>query len=289
MVMAHALLLAALAAAPAAPPDEAADEPLVREVRISVRVEGDGRDARIELPLARPDAGQEILSEQLTLRGFRSEEVVRDGNRLAVLTHPAFTGRKRITYTFTVRSRGLAVPVAPAPYADPGEARDELRRWLRTTRHLQASSPLIREKLQTYATPRLAAGETDAIRIAWDLVHTYEKKASGSRNVLKATRTGHASSLGLERLFATFLRTSGVPARTVGGVDLRKEKGRRTVYWTEVLAGGAWVPMAPSRDLAGVRPARFLRLWHGDRPLVVRDGVAKVTYKIRVRPAAVAP
>lgn len=285
------LLLAGGAhAAPTRAPD-AGNATLLRDVRISVRVEGDGRDARIELPLVVADEHQELLSEELTTRGFAVEQVVRDGNRLAILTFPKLTGRKRITYAFRVRTHATAWPLEPAPFIDPADADADDRPWLRPTRYLQSSSPLMRERLARYATPRLEAGESDAIQIAWDLASTgYVKKAGGSRNVLKATRTGHASDKGLDRLLATFLRTSGVPARPVGGIDLGREKGKRGTSWVEVRSGGRFVPMSVGKGLRGELPARFLKLYHGDRPLLSRDGVAKASYRIKVtRPEVPAP
>jgi hypothetical protein len=250
-------------------------------VRLSVRVLGDGRDARIELPLVQSDAHQTLVSEKILTRGFELEEVERDGNRLGILTHAAFKGAKRITYEFTVRLRPTSAKVAPAPVGsgDPG---GEDGVWLRPTIQLQSTSPLIREKLIKYATPRLEAGETDAIRIAWDLTQTYERKPDGSKTVLKATRTGHAADRGLERLFATFLRASGVPARTVNGVDTHSKQTKRSTTWAEVKSGGSWVPMSVAKNRYGELPSRYVKLSHGDRPLLVHSGLEKVSFRWRI-------
>ncbi len=259
-----------------------APKPLVRVVRLSLRVEGDGRDAYLELPLPQSDEHQTISDEKLLTRGFQVEEVMQDGNRLAILTYPKLEGRKRITYEFkaTTRKTSVEVPPVPVPVA-AGEPAEEDRIWLRATRQLQATSPIIREKLITYATPRLVAGESDAIRIAWDLTHEgYTRKAKGSNTVLKATRIGHASDKGLDRLFATFLRTSGVPSRPVVGVEIGKLKNpKHASHWVEAKAGGSWVPMSVPRGEYGKLPARYVKLAHGDRPFLVRDGVKEISYR----------
>lgn len=262
--------------------------PLTRVVRLTLRVEGNGGDAYIELPLAQSDSHQTIADEALIGRGFQVEEVTRDGNRLAILTYPGLEGPRRITYQFTATTRGTSVDVPPTPVA-VGEPAEEDRVWLRPTRNLQASSPLVREKLIGFARPRMEAGQTDAIRLAWDLTQTgYERKRDGSRTVLKATRTGHASDKGLDRLFATFLRTSGVPSRPVVGIDIGKKKGSRTAFWVEAKAGGTWVPMSVPRGQWGKLPDRYVKLAHGDRPFVVKDGVASLRYRWKVsQPAAV--
>jgi hypothetical protein len=284
--------LALLAQSPAhseREPEVQAPKPILRTARLSLWVEGDGKDAYLELPLPPSDEHQEVLSETLVTRGFEKEEVVRDGNRLAILTHPAFEGRKRITYEVTVRLRTTTHDVPQVPVST-GEASDENWVWLRPTKQLQSSSPLIREKLIAYARPRMLAGERDALRLSWDLASTgYRHKANGSKTVLKATRTGHASDKGLERLFATFLRTSGVPARPVVGVDLRLSQKQRSTLWVEALADGSWIPMSVSKDLWGKLPARYLKLAHGDRPFIVRKGVTSVKFRWKVTRAPQPP
>lgn len=281
------LAIAGLAPRPARADDEG--DTLVRTVRLSVRVEGNGGDARIELPLVQSDAHQMLLKERLQPRGFAVEEVMRDGNRLAILTHPKLEGAKRITYEFTVALRPTRVQVPSVPVGSPGAWSEggEDARWLRPTRRLQSTSPLVREKLVEFATPRLAEGKLDAIRLAWDLTRTYERKPEGSKTVLKATRTGHASDRGYDRLFATFLRASGVPARPVQGVDVLAKRNRFAT-WVEVKSGGQWIPMSVPREQWGELPARYVKLSHGDRPLIARSGVEKISFRWKItRPAVV--
>lgn len=269
-------------------PSPSAPKEWVRTVRLSLRVEGDGRDAYLELPLVPTDGHQTLIEESLETRGFEVEEVEREGNRLAILTHPALEGKKRITYEFKVRVRPTKEEVPRVPVAASDPPREDWL-WLRPTKQLQSASPLIREKLITYARPRLAAGDDDALRLAWDLVETgYRAKADGSRTVLKATRTGHAAPRGQERLYATFLRTSGVPARPVFGIDLARKAKTRSSVWVEAKADGRWIPMSVSRELWGELPARYLKLAHGDRPFIVREGVKSLSFRWKVsRPGEV--
>jgi len=253
-----------------------------RVVRLTVRVEGNGGDAYVELPLAQSDDHQTITDENLITRGFQVEEVTRDGNRLAILTFPKLEGPRRITYQFTAETRPtqVDVPATPVAVGDPAE---EDRAWLRPTRHLQSTSPIVREKLIGFARPRMEAGHNDAIRLSWDLARTgYVRKKDGSRTVLKATRTGHASDKGIDRLFATFLRTSGVPSRPVIGVDVGRKRGGKLTTWVEAKAGGTWVPMSAPRNQWGKLPSRYVKLAHGDRPFIVRDGVESVRYRWKI-------
>ncbi len=282
------IFLALLFAVALAPADAAGEEGgWVRRVRISVRVTGDGRDARLELPLPPSDGHQTVLDEKLISRGFHVEKVEREGNRLAILTFPKFRGTKRIAYEALVRTLSTKGDPPVAPPRDPSDAPREDRPWLRPTKQLQSSSPLVRERLAKYATPRLAAGETDVVAIAWDLVaNGFERRPEGSRTVLKAIRTGHARDRGLDRLLATFLRTAGVPARPVGGLDLSRDRTTRHTTWVEAKTGGSWSPLSVPKGLRGDLPARYLKLYHGDRPFLVHDGFTETSFRIKVtRPA----
>lgn len=256
---------------------------LVREIRISIRVTGNGGNARLELPLPATDGHQAVISEKLTSRGFRIEEEVRDGIRLAILTYPAFTGVKRISYEALVETHLTSVPMPVTPPRDASDAPRGDRPWLRPTKQLQSNSPLVRERLIRFATPRLEAGETDAVAICWDLVASgFARKADGSRTVLKAIRVGHARTLGLDRLLATFLRTSGIPARPVGGLDLLRDSGPWLTTWVEARIGDQWAPLSVPKDFRGELPPRFLKLYHGDRPFLVHEGLKETGLKIRV-------
>src|SRR5690606_30549205 len=68
-----ALLLATVLPLPASAQDATVVQapPMVRTVRLSVRVVGNGGDARIELPLLQSDAHQTLLAEKLLPRGFQ--------------------------------------------------------------------------------------------------------------------------------------------------------------------------------------------------------------------------
>ncbi|AKU90196.1 transglutaminase-like domain-containing protein [Vulgatibacter incomptus] len=263
---------------------EEAPAPLTRVVRLSIRVVGNGGDAYLELPLAQSDEHQTISNEKILGRGFRVEQVMRDGNRLAVLTYPKLEGPRRITYEFTAAMVASTVPVVPVPVSKGGEPPEDDRVWLRPTKQLQSTSPIVREKLIGFAGPKLVEGEDDAIKLAWALSSSgFRRKPDGSKTVLKAVRTGHASDKGLDRLFATFLRTSGVPSRPVIGVEVGRAKAKsRFAHWVEVKSGGRWAPMSVPRDQWGKLPARYVKLAHGDRPFLVRDGVGSVSFHWKV-------
>jgi hypothetical protein len=264
-------------------PNALPDAAVVVELVFVVRVNGNGDDARLEVPL--PLAGEtvQILDESFRLRGFTLREVVDDGVRMAILEHPALEGPRRFTYKALIALDPIEHPVvSPRPGEPPGA---DLRRWTLPTPRLQSRSPLVRERLIEHLEPRLEAGEDDMVRLLYGLVagHFERRTSGGTSNVLRAVREGHANDLGLDRLLVTFMRASGIPARNVGGFRLRTDGGRKLERWTEIHVGGRWVPMSVPKSWYGTQPPQYLRLYHGERRLIERDGVESLSFKVLVR------
>lgn len=254
------------------------------EIVIIVKVTGDGRDVRLEVPLPRSNEHQTLVQETLRLRGFSMAELVRDEIRSVELTYPALTGNKRFTYKALVRTR-ISQPgfTTPPPGVEPPPA---LHRWTTPTRHLPSRNPAVRERLIRYAEPKLEAGNDDLVRLVYDLVSMRFQRRTGedgTASVLEAVRTSKANDRGLNRLFVTFLRTAGIPAREVGGLRLTTEHGRNHVEWAEVHLEGKWVPFGVAHGWYGKLPADILQLYHGDRPFIRRQGVSRVRFRVLVR------
>ncbi len=256
---------------------------VVAEMVFVVRVTGSGEDVRLEVPLPVPTANVQVLHEEFRLRGFSLEEVMRDDLRLAVLEHPNLEGRRRFTYKALIASDPVEHAV-PAPERG-AHLPPELRRHTLPTPRLQSRSPLVRERLIEPLEPRLAEEDTDLVRAIYGMVaaHFERRTAGGTNNVLRALREGHANDLGLDRLLVTFMRSAGIPARNVTGFKLRTDGGRKLERWTEVYVDGSWVPMSTSKGWYGVLPPRYLKMSHGERTLIERDGVERLSFKVLVR------
>ncbi len=255
------------------------------EVILIVKVTGQGGDAEVEVPLPRPDARQTVLSEEMRLRGFQIEEIEQEGLRLARLRYPSLHGRKRFTWKGRVRLRRKTWHFEPP---GPGwKAPEALHRWIIPTPHLQCRSPLVREQLIRGVEPALARGERDLVQLIYRWVaRTFERRKApeGTSSVLKALRTRKVDDRGLDRLFVTFLRAAGIPARTVGGLRVDAAEGKRFRRWTEVWLAGEWVPFSVPEGWYGAIPAGYLKLYHGDRRFIRRRNVARTSFKILVRP-----
>ena len=256
---------------------------VVAEMVFIVRVTGKGEDVRVEVPL--PVAGENvgILNEEFRLRGFSMEEVEREGMRLAVLEHPKLEGRRRFTYKALLALDPFEHEVTFRP-AEEG-LDPTLRRYTLPTPRLQSRSPLVRERLIEHLEPRLEAGEDDLVRGIYNLVAgQFERRSAGGTGlVLRALREDQANDVGLDRLLVTFMRSAGIPARNVTGFRLRTDGGRKLERWTEVHVEGRWVPMSAPKGWYGVLPPQYLRMTHGERRLIEREGVERLTFKVLVR------
>ena len=76
-----------------------------------------------------------------------------------------------------------------------------------------------------------------------------------------------ADSQGKARLFTVLCRRQGVPARTVGGINLRPERrederGRHNLfYWNEVYLDGRWIPVCATYGVFAALTDEYLPLF----------------------------
>ncbi len=255
---------------------------VVAEMVFVVRVKGKGEDVRLKVPLPIASDHVRILDEEFRLRGFTMEEIMEDDLRFVALDYPALEGRRRFTYKALLAIDPFEHDsVSPdAPDSIP----PELRRYTLPTPRLQSRSPLVRERLIEHIEPRLEAGETDLPRMIFGLVAgQFERRtAGGTSNVLKALRKGYANDRGLDRLLITFMRAAGIPARNVTGFRLHTG-GRKLERWTEAYLGDEWVPMSTTKRWYGILPPDYVRMSHGERRMIEREGVERLTFKVLVR------
>lgn len=138
---------------------------------------------------------------------------------------------------------------------------------LRATESIQADHPEIRELRDRVIPPG------DKIRPLLEAAFAYAsdsiayKGFSGSTDALTALRLGEASCNGKSRLMAALLRSSGVPARLVGGLILEKGTKRTSHQWLEAYVSGFWIPFCPTNRHFAEIPGNYLALYRGDEVL----------------------
>jgi transglutaminase-like putative cysteine protease len=206
----------------------------------------------------------------------------------------ATTARAEARTAALLFSRKLRKGVATTPVAELSDADREL--YLRRTVKFHRDSPVLRKWIADERLTRGAAeGEIDFARRVFQHIgrnFEYEYLGEQDRSAPHVCAEGKSDCGGLSVLFATVLRSQGVPARTLAGRWAKsadpKEKVGDVIYRQEHITaeffaqGVGWVPVDPagailhdrsSEKLAhfGNDPGLFLTL-HLDAELLVDTG-----------------
>lgn len=198
-------------------------------------------EARIWIPLAKSDAFQSVVIEELNIP--LKWEKVQDreyGNDICVLqAQPADSGK-----TVALRYRVLRKEKSPYP-----ATKAEAKRFLRPEKLVPAN-----ETFKTLAT-KATAGKTDDLARAkalYDHVLSrmhYDKTGTGwgRGDAIYAcdARTGNCSDF--HAYFIALARSIGIPARFAIGVTIPADKNEGAIEgyhcWAEFFADGEWVPV----------------------------------------------
>jgi len=254
----------------------------VRDVTLAVRVVGDG-ETPVELRIAVPPTTdwQQVTDLRVKARGFKSM-ISRTEDDSHVALKGTLKGARRIAVSFRVQTtpkRRPVPPIEPVGFVEP-----KLFRYLGPSPIFQSRSILVREFLEQYVAPTIPAADGALMRpiLAATREHL-EWKKGGKSLTLDVIRSGGGQRIGIERAFATFLRSARIPARFVEGINLDSSTRRKRVFWTDVWADDKWWPVSASRGWIGRRPSEYVALaWNGDKA-VRADGAVEVSYAVYVR------
>lgn len=253
------------------------------ELEIQARSSAGGGSIRAALPSTR--AGQVIDDERVMSDRLRFS-VVRDGLDQVGIWKGNFSGVHHVSHAFRAQLSGQDVSV---PESDAGRPSEEIvRRYTGATSTLPANDP----EIWAFLLGLELRGPEDQLGRARGLLtfvaDEVELVPDGSADVLLCLATRECGVLGKERLFATLLRASGVPARVVQGLSLERRLEPDLAAWVEVWQGG-WVPASASRGFFGRRPRDLLAITVGDEPLVTSVGMAATSFRYRAIPEQLRP
>jgi transglutaminase-like putative cysteine protease len=198
-------------------------------------------EARVWLPLAKTDAFQTVIEEEVNIPMQWEKVQDRDyGNDICVLhARPADSGKTIELRYRVVRREKAAYPASSA----------EAARYLRPEKLVP-----INETFKTLAQ-KAAAGRNDDLERAkalYDHVISrmrYDKSGTGwgRGDALYAcdARTGNCTDF--HAYFIALTRSIGIPARFAIGATIPADKNEGTIdgyhCWAEFLADGRWVPV----------------------------------------------
>ncbi len=243
-----------------------------------------GGPMTVRLALPPSDTAQQLGAVVVTGRGLAAA-VVRDGPEPHVSLRGTVRRPRRVAVRYEVtRRRPAEVHPVIAPVLAPGPA---LLPYLAPSPLFQSRSILVRDFLETYASPRLdAPGAADVVRTIQEVTRERLPHAADGKTLpLDVIRSGHGKRIGIERVFTTSLRCAGVPARFVEGLNLKSATRRKRVFWTEAWADGFWWPISASGGWSGRLPRAYVALTRDGQRVVTLEGSGTVTYAVQARPA----
>ncbi|MDP3939342.1 MAG: 7TM domain-containing protein [Deltaproteobacteria bacterium] len=245
-------------------------------VELSVTARGNSRGSvRAGLPTtsARQVIFDESNSPDRLLFAIRTEGYQRTG---------IWSGRLRGVHNLLY---GFRVDLTKAPPVEipegllPPPPAEIVSQYGRESTDFPAASPEVKALLETLAP---AAEPAARLRLLFGFVTDEVGKTNhGSEDALLTLAAREGRPEGRIRLLVALLRAAGIPARPVGGLQLREGSDPRPVLWAEAWLGDLWVPLAPNDAQMGSAPASTVVLRRGDFVLVEATGVEAVGHRWR--------
>jgi Transglutaminase-like superfamily len=201
--------------------------------------------------------------------------------------HILFSGRvrtsRRVAVTFIVDSASMGGKVpAVGPITDPPP---DLLPFLGAAPLFQARSILVREFLETHVGPVLKKGTAPFLESIFDVTRRELAWHRDGRSLaLDVIRAHGGKRIGIERVFTTFLRCAGIPARFVEGIDLKSHTRKKRVFWTEVWAQDMWWPLSASKGWIGRMPRSYVALARNGTRVLEVEGPATASYAVFAQP-----
>ncbi len=255
------------------------------EVTYALQLDGHGGDVHVRTFLPSNDAHQAISDERDVSSGLHLTQTVVGANRVATWVGAEVPDNAEIRHSFKVLTHRIeyAIPrdlEVPASYA-PSTAV-----FLRPEKDIQVDAPEIEETVRRIG----ADGGTllERLRRIYDFTAGLAPRPfKGTTDALSALRLGEASCNGKSRLFVALARSSGIPARLVGGLILTPGSKRTSHQWVEAYVAGHWVPFCPTNRHFAELPQHYLTLYYGDEALFKHTSDINFEFRFEARAALV--
>ncbi|MBM3312759.1 MAG: transglutaminase domain-containing protein [Candidatus Aminicenantes bacterium] len=180
--------------------------------------------------------------------------------------------QKIVSQTRDALSLEVRRPAVPKPAARPASMTAANREFLLPNEYVQSDLPEIRR-----LAADVVAGEADVYRASLKLVRWVSDNMTFDLGIAFAPageliRNKRGTCVGYATLLATLARAAGIPSRVVMGYvyALGMFGGHA---WTEVLAGGDWIPLDATIVSAGVADAARVAIASSS----LADGVGGLT------------
>lgn len=241
-------------------------------------------DTHIKMLLPLSDGRQSVLSRRASVAGASYRE---EANGLNLWGHWVLTEQEKaprqLVYEYTVQITDARIDLPQASFR-PTRATAQWRQYLLPSPLIQSEADLVK----THAR-KLLQGKTTVEQVARTL-YTFvaelpaSQEKAGKHDALSVLTARQGDRAGKTRTLVALLRSSGIPARIVGGIRLGDvAKKRTTISWVEALLGNSWVPMDPAGGYFAWLPNNYLALYRNDLPLLIHTRQAPVEYAFSIR------
>lgn len=257
------------------------------EITIAARISEAG-DKPVEVHVALPPAtAHQTISEiEVIDRGLTSDIVL--GDEPVVVFRGRADDSRRVSVTFRVdrAPRRTRLPAVRPAVDPPRQALDALR----PATLFPSRSILVREFLETHVGPELQGSDGDMVRAIYKAIREHLPHSSEGKSLpLDVLRRRIGLRIGRERVFTACLRSAGIPARFVEGIDTTSKTRRKRVFWNEVWANGQWYPVSLSRAWLGRFPDEVVALTFDGRQVVRSLEAGTIEYSVLAKPLATKP
>lgn len=261
----------------------AAKPPARYELTFAVRIaDAEGKPVEVHLALPPDTPHQRVVDITTNARGLTADVVRGDEPEVVFRGRVQESRRVSVTVLVEVDRRREPLPAAVQPVEDPPR---ETLVALRPAPLLPSRSILVREFLETHVAPRLRSAD------ASDMLHAIhaavreelEYRSDGKSLALDVLRRGDGMRIGLERVFTASLRSAGIPAHLVEGMDPASSTKRKRRFWTEVWADGAWYPVSASFGWLAKPPRPLIALTFDGRRVLRSMAAGTANYGVVAR------
>ncbi len=245
-------------------------------VELTVTARGTGRRGSVQAPLPTSGPGQVVFDERSVsdrlVFSIRSE----GGQRVGVWSG-RFQGVHEIVHGFRVQLS----EVEAAPSEDPGAPPPEkiATEFGGSTADFPSYAPEMRDVLESLTLPPLDDPVGRVRTIFAFVTDEIATVPTGGDDAFLTLATREGNEEGKARLLVTLLRTAGIPARPVLGLQLRRNAEPRPTAWVEAWVGEGWTPLSPTDGFLGRKPADRLVLQTGTLDAVRATGVRALAHR----------
>jgi len=246
------------------------------ELEVTARGIGGLGSVRVALPQSTPE--RPIFDERTVSAGLSFAIRHESGERIGIWSG-RFAGTLHLVHGFRVELPPIETQPPSGPVEPPPS--EIVEAYQRSTAVYPSKSFEVEQLLETLEVPPV----TDPVGRARVLLAFVSEEVAlspeSSDDALLTLSAREGTAAGRVALLVTLLRAAEIPARSVLGLQLLRDRPPRRVAWTEAWLGDGWHPASPADGTFGTVRADQLVLGYDRKEALESTGVEAVTHRYR--------